>query len=60
MSIIIFATWIIFNVSMVNIAIKLGWGHDPGYIAPLILVLLVNLTLAIYGTRTKTETSEDS
>ena len=45
---------------MVNIAIKLGWGHDPGYIAPLILVLLVNLTLAIYGTRTKTETSEDS
>lgn len=49
MSVIIFLSWIILNTSLLNIAIKTGWNFDPGYIGPLIIIFILNLTSAIYA-----------
>lgn len=49
MSIVIFLTWIVLNTSLLNVAMKTGWNFDPGYVGPLILVITINLTLALYA-----------
>lgn len=55
MSLLILAAWIVLNTSLLNIAVKVGWNHDPGYIAPLILIVILNIHLVIYAaTRTST------
>lgn len=48
MSLFLFSTWVTLNTLIINIAMKIGWNHDPGYIAPALLVLLFNITLALY------------
>jgi uncharacterized membrane protein len=59
MSFVIFGTWIVFSVSLVNLSMKIGWNHDPGYLAPFILVTLFNLHLALYAA-SRNRTTENS
>lgn len=52
MSFFFFSCWIIINTLLVNIAVKVGWNFDPGYIGPIIIVFLLNVNLALYATKT--------
>jgi hypothetical protein len=36
---------------LLNIATQIGWGFDPGYSGPAILVFIFNITLALYATK---------
>ena len=55
MTLFVFFSWIIIHSLILNIAIKAGWDFDPGYIGPMLIVLLINITLALYGAKNKTE-----
>jgi hypothetical protein len=55
MTLFLFAAWIFIHALLINIAVKIGWNHDPGYAGPILLVLVLNITLALYATRNKTE-----
>lgn len=48
MSFFVFALWLSIHTLLINIAIQTGWNHDPGYLAPAILVFVCNLTLGLY------------
>lgn len=55
MSLLLFAAWIFIHALLINIAVKIGWDHDPGYVSPVLLVLILNITLALYASRRRTE-----
>lgn len=55
MTLLIFIAWIFIHASLINIAVKTGWNHDPGYIGPVLLVLVLNITLALYVSRNNKE-----
>lgn len=48
MSFIVFGLWVFAHSLLLNIGIKAGWGYDPGYVGPMIIVLIFNLTIALY------------
>lgn len=51
MSLFLFLSWIAINTLLVNIATKAGWNFDPGYVGPAILVFIINVTLALYASK---------
>lgn len=55
MSLLLFAAWIFIHALLINIAVKVGWDHDPGYAAPTLIVLVLNITLALYVSKNRTE-----
>jgi uncharacterized membrane protein len=59
MSFVIFGAWIVLNASLVNVSMKIGWNHDPGYMAPFILVTLFNVHSALYAA-TRNRITENS
>jgi hypothetical protein len=60
MSFIIYIAWLVLGTSLVNIAIKLGWDHDPGYMAPAIIIILLNIHSVLYASATKNTPKTDS
>lgn len=52
MSLFLFLSWIAINTLLVNIATKAGWNFDPGYVGPGILVFIINVTIALYASKT--------
>lgn len=54
MTLIVFGLWIAFNAILLNIAIKIGWNFDPGFIGPSIIIFIFNLIIALYS-RKKSE-----
>lgn len=55
MTFFIFVAWILINSLILNIGIKAGWNYDPGYIGPILLVFLLNITIAMYGSKNRKE-----
>jgi hypothetical protein len=53
MTLFVFFSWIIVHTLILNIAIKAGWNFDPGYIGPMLIILIINITLALYGANSK-------
>lgn len=51
MSFILFFAWIAIHSLLLNIAVKAGWDHDPGYVGPAIIVLALNVTMALYASK---------
>jgi len=51
MTFLISTLWITLNTLLLNIAIQIGWGVDPGYAGPAILIIIFNLTVALYSTK---------
>lgn len=51
MSFMLFLSWISINTLLINIAVKIGWDTDPGYAGPAIIVFLLNVTLALYASK---------
>jgi hypothetical protein len=51
MTLLLFALWISINTLLVSIGIELGWGFDPGYVGPMLLVIVLHLTVALYSAR---------
>ena len=53
MTFLLFLAWILFHTFLINIALKVGWNHDAGYLGPALIVLVINLTIALYSARIK-------
>ena len=51
MTFLLFILWIVFNTLLLNIAIKVGWNFDPGYLGPSIVVFIFNITSALYASK---------
>lgn len=47
----VFFLWIIFNSLILNIAVKTGWDHDPGYLAPFLIMFMLNIVVALYNAK---------
>lgn len=53
MSFLIFISWLALHTLLINIACQVGWNFDPGYFGPLLLVVMFNVTIALYTAKTK-------
>jgi hypothetical protein len=54
MSFLVYILWVAFNALLLNIAVKVGWNFDPGYLGPSIIILTFNMIIALY-TRKRSE-----
>lgn len=53
MTLFVFIAWVVMHGLVLNIGIKAGWGYDPGFIGPILIMLIVNTTLALYVSNSK-------
>jgi len=47
--------WMFANAALINIAVKTGWNHDPGFVGPFLIVLVANLTLILLNATKKAQ-----
>lgn len=53
---IAYLVWMFINAAVLNVAVKTGWGYDPGYVGPFLIVLVTNMTLLLYNAQKRTNT----
>lgn len=58
MTLIVFIIWIMMNSVLLNLALKIGWDFDPGFVGPFLIVMMLNFTVALYGSSNRKNTQE--
>jgi hypothetical protein len=53
MSFFLFWSWIAIHTLILNIAIKAGWSHDAGYVAPFLMILSLHLIIALFNAKNR-------
>lgn len=51
MTLLLFALWILLNTLLFSLGIELGWGFDPGYVGPMLIVIVLHFTVALYSSK---------
>jgi hypothetical protein len=51
MTFLLFILWVALNSLLLNIGVKTGWNFDPGFVGPAIIVFALNITAALYASK---------
>jgi len=53
MSFLLFWSWIVMHALILNIAVKSGWNHDPGYLGPFLIIISIHLIIALFNAKNR-------
>jgi hypothetical protein len=51
MTFLLFIFWISLNTLLLNLGVQYGWNFDPGFVGPAIIVVALNITAALYASK---------